>query len=90
MMTQKGREPVPDQPHRPATRSGRQLSAPATVARDMSPDTLEPEEEDAGARLQRIQARLTNEKAIYEAMCETANLYRELHGDDLASYLDDV
>jgi len=75
MMTQKGREPVPDQPHRPATRSGRQLSAPATVARDMSPDTLEPEEEDTSARLQRIKVRLANEKAIYEAMCETANLY---------------
>jgi len=41
----------------------------------MSLDTLEPEEEDTGARLQRIKVRLANEKAIYEAMCETANLY---------------
>ena len=41
----------------------------------MSLDTLEPKEEDAGARLQRIKAQLANEKAIYEAMCETADLY---------------
>jgi hypothetical protein len=56
----------------------------------VSPNTLEPEEEDAGARLQRIKVRLANERAIYEAMCETASLYREMHGDDLASYPDDV
>jgi len=90
MMTQKGRGPVLDQSHGPATRSGHQLSAPATVTRDMSPGTPESEEEDTGARLQRIKARLANEKAIYEAMCETADLYQEMHSDDLASYPDDV
>jgi len=41
----------------------------------MSLDTLKPKEEGASARLQRIKAQLANEKAIYEAMCETTNLY---------------
>ena len=40
--------------------------------------------------MQKLRARLENERAIYEAMCETANLYRQMYGDDLDPYLEDV
>ena len=40
--------------------------------------------------MQKLRARLENERAIYEAMCETANLYRQMYGDNLDAYLEDV
>ena len=58
------------------------LSAPSA--------SLGPDEPTTAQRLAEMKARLEQERELYKIMCATLELYKEMYGEDIRNYPEDI